>query len=84
MNYGLLFLIGIFYNAWLFGLAALFGTIISTVTAHVLKYPKDDIKNGLYGFNGTLTGIAVTGLITLTVPFVLATWGVLMLKKVKI
>ncbi len=56
---GLLFLIGIFYNSWLLGLAALFGTIISTVSAHVLKYPKEAIKNGLYGFNGTLTGIAV-------------------------
>ncbi|MCG2430410.1 urea transporter [Aequorivita xiaoshiensis] len=56
---GLLFIIGIFYNSWLMGLAALVGTVISTVTAQYLKYSEDDIKNGLYGFNGTLTGIAV-------------------------
>lgn len=56
---GALFLIGIFYNSWLLGLAALTGTIISTNAAKVLKYSKEDIKNGLYGFNGTLTGITV-------------------------
>lgn len=56
---GALFLSGIFYNSWLLGLGALFGTIISTVAAHVLGYAKEDIRNGLYGFNGTLTGIAV-------------------------
>lgn len=56
---GTLFLIGIFYNSWILGLAAVFGTIISTGTAHILNYSKDDIGNGLYGFNGTLTGIAV-------------------------
>lgn len=56
---GILFLIGIFYNSWLLGLAALLGTIISTGSALILKYPKEDIQNGLYGFNGTLTGIAV-------------------------
>lgn len=56
---GGLFLIGIFFNSWLLALAALSGTIISTVTAQFLKYPHEDIKNGLYGFNGTLTGIAI-------------------------
>ncbi|HTN68790.1 MAG TPA: urea transporter [Dysgonamonadaceae bacterium] len=56
---GILFLGGIFYNSWQLGLAALFGTIISTTTARILKYPKEDTQNGLYGFNGTLTGIAV-------------------------
>ncbi len=56
---GALFLLGIFYNSWLLGLAALVGATISTLTAHILKYEKEDIQNGLYGFNGTLTGIAV-------------------------
>lgn len=56
---GLLFLIGIFYNSWLFGLAAIAGTVISTVSAQILKYSKEDTKNGLYGFNGALTGIAI-------------------------
>ncbi len=56
---GLLFLAGIFYNSWILGLAALAGTIISTSTANVLKFSDEDINNGLYGFNGTLTGIAL-------------------------
>lgn len=56
---GLLFLIGIFCNSIFLGVAALFGTIISICAAEILKYPKEDIKNGLYGFNGTLTGIAL-------------------------
>ena len=56
---GILFLAGIFYNAPLLCLGALLGTIISTVTAHILKYPKEDIQNGIYGFNGALVGIAL-------------------------
>lgn len=56
---GMLFLAGIFYNSWILGLAALFGTIISTTAAIMLKYPHEDINNGLYGFNGALTGIAI-------------------------
>lgn len=56
---GILFLGGIFYNSWLLGLATLLGTLISTATAQLLKYPKQDIQDGLYGFNGALTGIAV-------------------------
>ena len=56
---GLLFLIGIFYNSSLLGLAALLGTIISIGAAQLLKYSKEDIDNGIYGFNGALTGIAL-------------------------
>lgn len=56
---GLLFLIGIFFNSWLLGLAAICGTIISTVTAEILKYDRAEIQNGIYGFNGALTGIAI-------------------------
>lgn len=56
---GLLFLIGIMYHSWLLGIAALLGGLISTATAQILKYAQEDIENGLYGFNGTLVGIAV-------------------------
>ena len=55
----LLMLIGIFLNSWQMGILALSGNIISTLTAHFSGYGRDDIKNGLYGFNGTLVGIAV-------------------------
>lgn len=56
---GLLFLAGIFYNSWIFGVGALLGNVISTIFALVFKNSKQDIENGLYGFNGTLVGIAV-------------------------
>lgn len=69
---GILFLGGIFYNSWLLGLAALLGTIISSGTALILRYPKEDIENGLYGFNGTLTGIAILLFFELNLATVLA------------
>ena len=69
---GILFLIGIFYNSWLLGLVALLGTIISTATALLLKYPNKDIQDGLYGFNGTLTGIAVFCFFEPTISSILA------------
>lgn len=56
---GLLFLVGIFYNSWLMGLGAIAGNMIGTLSARLLKYSDEDIKNGLYGFNGTLVGIAL-------------------------
>lgn len=56
---GLLFLIGIFYNSILFGTAVLVGTIISTMTAISFGVSKDQIRAGLFGFNGALVGIAL-------------------------
>ena len=56
---GLLFLMGILCNSPILGVAAVFGTIISNGTAQILKYSKEDIENGVYGFNGALTGIAL-------------------------
>ncbi len=56
---GLIFLAGIFYNSWQLGVAALGGCIVSTLSAYALKYSTEDIENGLYGFNGTLVGIAM-------------------------
>jgi len=56
---GLIFLIGIFYASWLSGIGALLGVIVGTFTAIILKYKDKDIRDGLYGFNGTLVGIAL-------------------------
>jgi urea transporter len=69
---GILFLTGIFFNSWLLGFAALFGTIISTGSAQILRYPSKDIQNGLYGFNGALTGIAVLCFLELNLITILA------------
>ncbi len=56
---GLLFMVGICYHSWLLGLGAILGNISSTLSAKLFKYEKEDIENGIYGFNGTLVGIAV-------------------------
>ena len=56
---GAVILSGIFYNSWIYGTACLFGTMISTVTALLLKADKGMIKDGLFGFNGALIAIAL-------------------------
>jgi len=79
---GLFMLIGICLNSWQMGILAVCGNIISTLTAYFSGYKHDDIKNGLYGFNGTLVGIAVGvflqlsigSLIMLVIASALSTW----------
>jgi urea transporter len=56
---GLLFLVGIFINSYKFGLFALLGVAVSTATAYLLGADRTLIRNGLFGFNGVLTGIAL-------------------------
>ena len=68
---GLLMLIGIFLNSWEMGILAVIGNIISTLTDHFSGYGSDDIKDGLYGFNGTLVGIAVGVFMELSIGFLL-------------
>lgn len=41
------------------GIGAILGVLASTVSAFYFKYSKEEIENGIYGFNGTLVGIAV-------------------------
>ncbi|MGH8900953.1 MAG: urea transporter [Egibacteraceae bacterium] len=56
---GLLFLIGIFVNSPRFGGAALMGVATSTLAAWLLGADRALIRNGLFGFNGVLTGIGL-------------------------
>lgn len=56
---GILMLVGIAMASWQMALLALAGNIIGTLTAYVSGYDRNDIHDGLYGFNGTLVGIAV-------------------------
>lgn len=87
---GILFLIGIFYHSWLLGVAAVLGTIASTLSAKLLNYSNSEIEDGLYGFNGTLTGIAIfcffePNLITLVgliVASFLSTWLMHVMKRI--
>lgn len=56
---GLLFLIGIFCNSVLFGVAAALGAAVSTATAIGLGADRSMIRAGMYGFNGALVGVAL-------------------------
>lgn len=59
---GLLFLVGIFYDSWQMGVGAVLATCLGTLTAQVLKYDKDEINMGLYGFSPALVGVALTAM----------------------
>ena len=56
---GLLFLVGIACNSPVFAAAALLGTLASTLAAIGLGADRQDLRNGLFGFNGGLVGIAL-------------------------
>ncbi|MCC6916592.1 urea transporter [Nitrosomonas sp.] len=53
---GLVFLVALYIGGVTAGLAATAGVLSSTVAARLLRFPKEDIDAGLYGFNGTLVG----------------------------
>ncbi len=55
---GLVFLGGIFWAFWLYGIGALIGSAVGTLIAMLFKYREQDVLDGFYGFNGTLVGIA--------------------------
>lgn len=56
---GAVILTGIFYNSWIYGVACLLGTVTSTLTAVGFRADRGMIKDGLFGFNGALTAIAL-------------------------
>lgn len=57
---GALFLLGIFVSSWFAGIDAVIGTVVATGAALLLGVPKEDLRHGLYGFNGTLVAVALT------------------------
>lgn len=62
---GLFFLAGIFFDSYIMGLAAVLAVVTGTLTAKALKYPKENIDMGLYGFSATLVGV---GMVTFFEP----------------
>lgn len=58
---GLLFLLGIACNSLVFAGGALLGTLSSTLAAIVLGADRQTVRNGMFGFNGGLVGIALLG-----------------------
>ena len=55
---GFLFLLGILINSWTMALGSLLGVVIASFSARMLKYSEQNIKDGIYGFNGVLVGVA--------------------------
>ncbi|MGO1463116.1 MAG: urea transporter [Marinobacter sp.] len=70
---GCLMLLGIACNSWLMALAALLGGSVSTLAAMLLKFDKQALQRGWYGFNGTLVGIATVVFLQVSV------WSVVLL-----
>lgn len=56
---GLLFLVGIACNSLGLASAALLGTIAATLAAIALGADRQMVRNGMFGFNGGLVGIAL-------------------------
>lgn len=65
---GWLMLVGIACNSWVLALLALAGCWIGTLTAFGSGYSREDILDGLYGFNGTLVGIAIGVFMEIGIP----------------
>lgn len=72
---GAIFLIGIFYNSIMLGIAALVGSVVSTLTANILGIDREHTQTGFFDFNGVLIGI---GLLYFLEPS-LITWGYVIL-----
>lgn len=79
---GALMLTGIALGSWRAALLAVAGNMVGNLTAWVCRYPAQDIRDGLHGFNGTLVGIAVgvffrfgwESMLLLILGSVLSTW----------
>lgn len=60
---GLLIILGIFWGSYetghyLVGWGALIGLIVSTIVGHITCLPREEGRQGLWGFNGILVGCA--------------------------
>ncbi len=69
---GVLFLAGVFYASWRMGIGAVIGVLVGTLTALILKYPRDDINQGLYGYNSTLVCLAIFYFFGFSAPSMIA------------
>ena len=56
---GLVILLGILVNSWIYAAICVLGVVASTLTAIILKADKGLIRDGLFGFNGALVALAL-------------------------
>ncbi len=79
---GALILVGLLCNSWQLALLALLGCLVSRSVASLWRDTEQEIADGLYGFNGTLVGIAIgvyweiswLSILLLVVGAALSTW----------
>ena len=79
---GVLILAGLFCNSWQLALLALLGCLVSRAVASLWRDTEQEIADGLYGFNGTLVGIAIgvyweiswLSILLLVIGAALSTW----------
>ena len=57
---GIMITIALLIGNWEITLYGLLGTIVSTLTAHLLGFSYHSIRSGLYGYNGCLTGMGIS------------------------
>ena len=55
-------------------MGAVFGALVGTGQALLLKYNSDDIRQGLYGYNSTLVCLAIFYFFGLTIPALIASF----------
>jgi len=56
---GLVILLAILFNSWIYAVICVVGVVASTLTALVLRADRDLIRDGLFGFNGALVALAL-------------------------
>lgn len=56
---GLVILIGLLVNSWIYAAICIVGVVASTLTAMILKADRALIRDGLFGFNGALVALAL-------------------------
>ncbi len=79
---GALILVGLLCNSWQLALLALLGCLVSRSVASLWRDTEQEIADRLYGFNGTLVGIAIgvyweiswLSILLLVVGAALSTW----------
>lgn len=56
---GFVILVALAWNSWIYAAICILGVISSTATALLLKADRGMMRDGLYGFNGALVGLAL-------------------------
>ncbi|MCX5517333.1 urea transporter [Kaistia defluvii] len=56
---GLIILLALFFNSAVYGAICILGVVVATATAVLLKADRGLIRDGLFGFNGALVGLAL-------------------------